>query len=148
MILVGLAPLVATTAGAQVQREAAPTAEEMIEAAREAYRPRGLRRRCPVGAPGEIVVCPSDPDEHRVPSSLDEATAAGRAMFDGVPRAPDVFGLPSCEIVHCVSVGSPPPPLYLIDLKAIPEPLTPEEARQVLRAENPSPAGASPAAAP
>lgn len=127
-----------------------PTAEEMIEVAREAARPPGLRRRCPTPKGNEIVVCAPDPDEYRVPSGLDDAIAAGRAVPDGIPRAPDVFGLPPCEAyAFCATVGRDPEPPLIIDLEAIPEPLTPEEAALVFRAEDlPTPAGASPAAAP
>ena len=126
-----------------------PTAEEMIEVAREAYRPPGLPRRCPAPKPNEIVVCAPDPNEYRVPSSLDDAIEAGRAVPDGVPRAPDVLGLLPCEAVGCISIGKDPPPIYLIDLDAIPVALTPEEAALVFRAEDPpTPAEASPAAAP
>jgi hypothetical protein len=127
-----------------------PSAEEMIGVARELYRPSGLRERCSAPAPGEIVVCAPASDEFRVTSPTDDAIATGEAVFDGLPRAPDVFGLPPCSAyVFCSKVGRVPPPVYLIDLEAIPEPLTPEEARHVFRAEDaPSPAEASPAELP
>lgn len=133
------------------QTAAAPSAEEMIEIAREAYRPPGLRRRCPPPLPGEIVVCAPDSDDQRVSSPTDDAIAAGEAVADGVPRAPDVFGIPRGTPVAtgCFVPPCPPPMPPLIDVSAIPEPLTPEQARHVYRAEDPpNPAEASPAAAP
>lgn len=139
-------------ARAQAEGEAAPppTAEEMIEVTRETYRPRGLRRRCPAPKPGEIVVCAPDPDEQRVPSSTDDAIAAGEAVADGVPRAPDLFGISRGGVVAtgCFIPPCPPPYPPMIDLSKIPEPLTPEEAALVFRAEDVNPAEASPAAAP
>ena len=135
-----------------------PTAEQMIEVAREAYRPPGLRKRCPQPTtPDEIVVCAPDPDEFRVSSPTDDAIRAGQPVPDGLPRAPDVFGLPPCKAyAFCAKMGRTPEPPLLIDLAALPEPLPPEEAALVFRAEDlpgaaevsASPAAASPAAAP
>lgn len=130
-----------------------PTAEEMIEVAREAYRPPGLTRKCQPGKPGEIVVCATDPDAYRVESSTDQAIRTGQPVFDGIPRAPDVFGIPPCESQSvCMKGGWVPPQVHLIDLSAIPVPLTEEEAAMVFRAEDGPPrqpirAEASPAAA-
>ncbi len=130
--------MAALPALAQEAPDDGPTAEQMIEVAREAYRPPGLRRKCPPPErPGEIVVCAPDPDEYRVSSPTDDAIAAGEPVADGVPRAPDVFGLPPCNTqTVCMKVGRAPPPIYIIDLEAIPEPLTPEQAAKVFRAED------------
>lgn len=132
------------------------TAEQMIEVAREEWRtvhPRG----CPVAKPGEIVVCKEDDEKFEVESSVDEAIREGRPVPDGLPRAPYVMGLPECGVeVTCHRMGRTPEPVLMIDLAAIPHPLTPEEAALVFRAEDmpqapatpPTPAAASPAAAP
>lgn len=120
---------------AQDEADAAPTAEAMIETAREAYRPPGLRRSCPAGAAGEIVVCAPDPDEYRVTSPVEDAIANDEAADDGVPRAPDVSGLAPCDD-SCIRMGPMPRQVHLIDLSAIPEPLTQEEAARVFRAED------------
>lgn len=153
--------LAGASAGRAQESEAAAssaTAEQMIEVAREAYRPPGLRKRCPRPTTAdEIVVCAPDPDELRVSSPTDDAIAADEPMPDGVPRAPDVFGLPPCKAyAFCAKMGRTPEPPLLIDLAALPEALTPEEAALVFRAEDRpdaadlavSPAAASPAAAP
>jgi len=145
--------LVGSTSRAQ-ERDAGGevSAEEMIEVAREVWRPPGLRRRCPAPKPGEIVVCAPNPEEFRVESPTDEAIRKGKAVPDGIPRAPYVFGLPSCEVVKCNRMGRAPEPPLLIDLEALPHPLTPEEAALVFRAEDAPvesarPEAASPAAA-
>jgi hypothetical protein len=137
---------------------ASPTTEQMIEVAREAYRPPGLRKRCPQPTSAdEIVVCAPDSREFRVSSPTDDAIAADQPVPDGLPRAPDVFGLPPCKAyAFCAKIGRTPEPPLLIDLEALPEALTPEEAALVFRAEDQpdaadvavSPATASPAAAP
>ena len=141
----GVAPAVA-----QGEPPAQPTAEQMIETAREAYRPPGLTERCTPGEAGEIVVCAPDPDRYRVSSSIEDAIAADQPVPDGLPRAPNVFGIPPCEEMGvCMKIGSAPEPPLIIDLAALPHPLTPEEAANVFRADGEaSPAGASPADAP
>lgn len=138
------------------ESEASPSAEEMIEVARETWGVPGIRRRCPQGAPGDIVVCASDPEEFRVDSPTEEAIRNGEAVPDGVPRAPYVLGLPECGVeVVCHRVGRAPEPVLMIDLAALPHPLTPEEAARVFRAEDlpdaggpATPEAASPAVAP
>jgi hypothetical protein len=145
-----------TASGGRAQEreaEPAPTAEEMIEIAREEWRSPNLRR-CPEARPGEIVVCKPDTEEFRVESSLDEAIREGRPVSDGIPRAPYVLGLPECGVeVACHRVGRTPEPVLMIDLAALPYPLSPEEAALVYRAEDlprspATPEAASPAAAP
>jgi hypothetical protein len=123
------------------------TAEEMIEVAREEWRtvqPKG----CPEAKPGEIVVCKPDEEKLDVESSLDEAIREGKAVPDGLPRAPYVFGLPECGVeVVCHRIGRTPEPVLMIDLEALPYPLSPEDAAHVFRAENlPSPAPEAPSA--
>ena len=129
------------------------TAEEMIEVAREEWRtvePKG----CPEAKPGEIIVCKPNSEEFRVESPTDEAIRKGEPMPDGIPRAPNVFGLPPCKsYTFCTRMGRTPEPPLIIDLAALPHPLTPEEAALVFRAEDvptppATPAAASPAAAP
>jgi hypothetical protein len=105
-----------------VEAHQAPTAEQIVEAANEKLRAPGVRKACPPGVNGEIVVCAPAQVGTGVPSSLDDAIARGEAVPDGRPRAPDEFGIPPCHsYTVCSKVGRAPPPLYLIDLKAIPE---------------------------
>jgi hypothetical protein len=142
-------------AGAQdADSEAAPTAEQMIEVARETWGSPNLDPRCPEAQPGEIVVCRPEEEDFSVESPTDEAIRTGQPMPDGLPRAPNVFGLPPCKAyAFCSRVGRTPEPPLLIDLAALPHPLTPEEAALVFRAEDlpqqtATPEAASPAAAP
>ena len=103
----------AAAAGRAQERDAddEPTAEEMIEVEREAWRPPGMRRRCRAPQPGEIVVCAPNPDEFRVESPTDEAIRNGEAVRDSALRAPDVFGLPPCKAyMFCGKIGRTPEP--------------------------------------
>lgn len=131
-----------------------PTAEEMIEVAREVWAATAARRPCPAPTPGEIVVCAPGEEVPRVESPTQEAIRKDERPRDSIPRAPDVFGLPPCDAyAFCSKVGRTPTPPLLIDLEALPEPLTPEEAALVFRAEDlpadaATPEAASPAEAP
>jgi hypothetical protein len=132
------AACLAAPAGRAQEREAEDslTAEEMIEVAREEWRtvePKG----CPVAKPGEIVVCKPGDEEFRVESPIDEAIREGKPVPDGLPRAPYVMGLPECGVeVECHRIGRTPTAPLIIDLAALPHPLTPEEAALVFRAED------------
>jgi hypothetical protein len=136
--------------------EAPPTAEQMIETAREVYTVSDDEPElepCPEATTDEIVVCRQyrDLDEGlRVASPTERAYAAGEMPADPVPHAPNVFGIPPCKAyLFCAGIGRDPPPILIIDLEAIPEALTPEEAALVFRAEDlPNREEASPAAVP
>ncbi|MEO6551352.1 MAG: hypothetical protein ABIO26_02220 [Croceibacterium sp.] len=87
---------------------------------RQALKPPGGTELCKAPKGNEIVVCAEDPQKFRVPSSTDE----GRNTNDGMPRAPDVFGIPAGGIVIARGCFIPPCPRKMppiIDLKAIPE---------------------------
>ena len=145
-VIAAFAPMPAC---AQDETAARLTPEEMIAAAREAYRPPGLGRSCAPGAPGEIVVCAPEQRDIRVESPTAEAIRKGQPVHD-IPRAPEMAP-PPCDprSPGCFKFGAPPPMPPLIDLEALPHPLPPEEAARVFRAEDrPTPAAASPAAAP
>ncbi len=138
------------------QAASAPrTAEQFIETAREVYavdEPEPEQEACPIPTGQEIVVCEQvdRPSDQRLASPTERANAAGEMPPDPIPNAPDVFGLPPCSAyTFCAKMGRTPEPPLIIDLAAIPEPLTPEEAASVFRAEDaPSQEAASPAAAP
>jgi hypothetical protein len=139
IVLTGLAASAAAQSGPPPSD--GRTAEQMIETAREAYSvDEPAPDPCPQSSSAEIVVCRQldrVPDQ-RLPSPTERANAAGEAPPDPVPRAPDVFGIPPCSSYQmCTRVGRTPPPIYIIDLSKIPEPLTPEEAAHVFRAEEP-----------
>ena len=128
---------------ADTETESAPTAEDVIEGARKAYRPPWRRERCPEGEAGEIVVCAErDDDSFRVSSPTDDAIAEGRAVPDGIPRAPQLAP-PPCDprSPGCFKFGAPPPLPPMFDYDKIPVPLTPEEAALVYRVEEGQPEG-------
>jgi hypothetical protein len=143
----------AVSAGGQT--EAPRTAEQFIETAHEAYSVDETRPEpCPPPVGNEIVVCREleDPDRFRVASPTGRALAAGTMPPDPIPGAPNVDG-PGIFRGKGITMGEDPPPIYIIDLAAIPEALTPEEAALVFRAEDrpqepATPEAASPAAAP
>jgi hypothetical protein len=114
------------------------TAEALIERAQQAYRPPGLRSNCRESSLDEIVVCAPDPDRFRVRPSSEDPPEIGAFVYDGVPSAAWLFKPPPCVpsfISLCVEVGADLPGPLLIDLAAIPEALTPEEAAMVFSAE-------------
>jgi hypothetical protein len=126
------------------------TAEQALENAQAIYTTRTHRYDpCPQQKAGEIVICRQleDPAKLRVSSPTDDAIAAGKSASDGVPRAPYVLGLPSCDEVKCHRMGHAAPPPLLIDLKAIPEPPAGSEAAEYgfESGETAEPASAPPA---
>ncbi|PLK26679.1 hypothetical protein C0V78_07115 [Novosphingobium sp. TH158] len=89
-------------------------------------------RRCGgTGPNGEILVCGKDNGEDvRVPT--DESNTD-----DGLPRAPEV-GPPSCKKTGnkgCIGFGGVPPPVYVVDVKAIPRPPKGSDAEKVANGE-------------
>ena len=113
------------------------TAEEALENARALYSVETRRRvrRCPEPRPGEILVCrePEDPDKLRVPSDTDLGDPD-----DGLPRAPDVSGLPDCS-QGCIRFGRKPPDPLIIDLKSIPEAPPGSDADRIAKGEMAAP---------
>ena len=134
-------------AGAEAGNEAGQpgAVDAMIEHARATYLPRA-RTRCGAagaGADGEIVVCaPDRGEDQRVPSTSESDPAsreARRERDNGVPRAPDFARLPGCAAPGALCGGYAPPPIYIIDLKAIPEPPAGSDAEKIANGEMASP---------
>lgn len=149
LAVLAIAPAAAQDAGAagDEQEDEAPTAEEMIAKANDLYHAPGTRRPCKPAVGNEIVVCATDPSQFRTSSSLDDAIRNGTLPpGKDIPAAPDVDGLPKGGVVvarGCFVPPCPPPPAYYIDFDSLPEPLTPEQAAKVMRAEE-EPAEAAP----
>ena len=98
-------------------------------------------KRCALGNAdaSEIVVCaPRDSDKDRYPGR--EQLESVKSTDIGVPRAPDVNGLPPC-LAFCVTIaiGAPPPPMPLIDVKALPEAPPGSDADLIARGEKAQP---------
>jgi hypothetical protein len=71
--------------------------------------------------PGQIVVCGDAErnEKERLPNR--DQTDTARSTNDGLPRAPNVSGLPDCSR-GCIRVGKVPAPVYYFDITALPEP--------------------------
>lgn len=83
---------------------------------------------CPETSESEIVVCVEheDPAKQYVPSDTDSGDPD-----DGVPRAPNVSGLPSGGM----RIGKTPRHPLVIDLSKIPEPPPDSDADKIARGE-------------
>lgn len=87
---------------------------------------------------GEIVVCGADRGEQwRVPSTADSDPASRQGQDTGVPRAPDVSGLPDCSR-GCVGFGRVPPPVYVVDFSKLPEAPAGSDADRIAKGEAPT----------
>lgn len=124
--------------------QAAPpaTAEDAFAAAAEAYGPPEpepeVPFECSDPAPGEILVCAplEEQSQFRVPSSSDKGdnsklTWEGDAP-DLEPKYPGPVVARGCFIPPC-----PPPPVYYIDIEALPEPPPGSDADKIAKGEMP-----------
>ena len=107
---------------------------ELIARERQVFGPPE-RKRCPTENTGEIVVCATDQSRFRIPPTRETDPASRAALRDGLPRAPQLDrgsckGQPGCMVG-----GWAPPPLYLIDLEAIPTPPPGSDAEKVANGE-------------
>jgi hypothetical protein len=111
----------------------AVTAEQLLENARSLYSAAPPKAEpCPDSTGDEIVVCAEqeDPATQYVPSDTDSGDPD-----DGVPRAPDVTGLPS----DGMRIGKTPRHPLIIDLTAIPEPPPGSDADKIAKGEMAAP---------
>jgi len=109
------------------------TAEQALENARAAFSAAPRKPApCPESTGDEIVVCADheDPATQYVPSNSDSGDPD-----DGVPRAPDVTGLPTGGM----RIGKTPRHPLIIDLKSIPEAPPGSDADRIARGEAAAP---------
>ncbi|WP_260926422.1 hypothetical protein [Novosphingobium sp. 9] len=99
--------------------------------------PKTSRERCSEpGRPGEIIVCAPDKDKYRIPSTTDEDPTGKKGTDDGQLHAPNVSGLPDCsKRGSCIGIGKTPEPVYMIDLKSIPQAPADSDADKIARGE-------------
>ena len=94
------------------------------------------RKRCgSTDSRGEIVVCGADHGEDlKVPGSADEP-GSHQSLYNGIPQAPSVSGLPDCSQHKCIGIGKAPPKIYIIDVKSLPEAPMGSDADKVAKGE-------------
>lgn len=127
----------ATEAGLETPAET--TVRRALETAKATYGPPARRPRCSSGSDGEIVVCaPDSSDQYRVPSTAESdpnSRAARRALDGNLPTAPQVGTVFDCSAGDCIGFGSVPPPAYMIDFSALPEPPPGSDADLIAKGE-------------
>jgi hypothetical protein len=128
-----MSSMLLAAAAAAVTPAPAVTAEQALENARAVYsaeRPKPAP--CPEATGDEIVVCAEheDPAKQFVPSNTDRGDPD-----DGVPRAPDVSGLPSGGM----RIGKTPRHPLIIDLSKIPEAPPGSDADKIAKGEQAAP---------
>jgi len=140
-VLVLLAALPAAMAHAQAGNEADAIdarVAAMVANAGESYRAAPEQPSCggSGGGDNDIVVCGrEDSARWRVKSSRETDPTSRESLRDGVPRAPQL-DRGSCKgQAGCMIGGWAPPPIYYIDLKAIPEAPAGSDADKVAKGE-------------
>jgi hypothetical protein len=109
---------------------------EVLENAKGVLTALPPKKSCAAGSEGEIVVCAqTDSSRYRVPSTADSDPRSRAALRTGMP-APPQLDRGSCKgQPGCFVGGYAPPPIYYIDLKAIPEAPEGSDADLVARGE-------------
>lgn len=115
---------------------------ERLEQAKSVYGVPDPRLRCrPKPGSDEIVVCVDRGEDQRVDREPpDPNTLEGRnALNGGVPRAPQ-FDRGSCRgQPGCITGGWAPPPVYYVDVTALPEAPPGSDADKIAKGEIPEP---------
>lgn len=127
-------PVLAQNAASEADRrvqQAIDTQKEQVDLRRPECRPRSR-------IPGQIVVCGDAErnEKERLPNR--DQTDTARSTNDGLPRAPNVSGLPDCSR-GCIRVGKVPAPVYYFDITALPEPPKGSDAEKIADGEIPAP---------
>ncbi len=132
-------PFTALAATAALAQEAGPAdtrVTDLLSTAKQVYGPPAKTRRCGPTTSDEIVVCgPDRGEDQRIPSTAQSDPRSRSALRTGVPRAPQL-DRGSCKgQPNCLVGGRAPPPIYYIDLKAIPEAPEGSDADKVAKGE-------------
>ena len=141
----GLAAAPLAPLAAQAGESPSVTADDAIDKERQVYgapaaKPKSAGDDCAAAqaaSPDEIVVCarrPVDNSKYRVQSTAQLDSRSRQNLYDGLPRGPDVSGLPDCSS-GCIRVGKTPPPIHLIDLSKIPEAPPGSDADKIAKGE-------------
>ncbi len=109
---------------------------EAIETARKVYTVIRKPAPCGVASNGDIVVCAPDRGEKwRVPPTSETEPTSLQALRNGIPRAPQLDRGSCRGQSGCVTGGWAPPPVYMIDLSAIPEAPEGSDADKIAKGE-------------
>lgn len=135
-----MSSMLLAAAAAAASQAPAVTADQAMAVEKALVSPAPPRRTvdCPQASGREIVVCgrrEEDPAKQYVPSDIDSGVP------DDLPQVPPVTMLPSCAAatVCAQHLGPKPRQLYIIDLKAIPEPPAGSDADRMAKGEIPTP---------
>lgn len=139
LALISVTAMAAVPGSAQV----APSAEQAIGAANEAYGPAAPEPECTGGRDGEIVVCAKEQEQSQFRIRSDrqaEDDYARETMFANDPQAPDVAG-PGIFNGKATIGGMcipglqkcPPPPAISVDFSALPEAPPGSDADRIAR---------------
>ena len=138
LLSIGIAILSAVAAvPASAQDAADSKVDAMVTTARAAYGPYLTKPRCGAGSGNgdEIVVCATDNKEFRVSPTSETDPDSHEALYDGLPRAPQLDRGSCRGQPGCIIGGYAPPPVYYIDLKAIPDAPAGSDAEKVAKGE-------------
>lgn len=120
-----------------------PAIELRLAAAKGRLGVDSVQSRCRNQRQGdEIVVCVDRGEDQRVPSTADSdpnSLAARHALNNGIPRAPQL-DRGSCKgEANCIGFGWVPPPVYVVDVAALPKAPEGSEADRIAKGEIPEP---------
>jgi hypothetical protein len=126
-----LAPPEAATPDPALAQANAAIAQRLLQA--------GQRKRCGgTGPDGGIVVCGGREASEKERLPLRDELESARATRDGLPRAPNVFGIGDIGGITakgCFLPPCPPPAMPDIDFSALPEAPTDSDADRIARGE-------------
>ena len=144
-LLSGLALASGTAHAQSADDELDQKVAERFEAAKAKFSAGGRRQRCLPAEAGEIVVCGNDTPDQRMPSTAQSdpnSRAARRALDGNLPSAPDVAYI-KCKRgpdgVCRGNMGGAPPPVYYIDVSALPQAPEGSDADKIAKGEAPAP---------
>ncbi len=122
------APAASATASADSEADTnAQIAQRLLTA--------GQPKKCEKAGPdGAIVVCGGREASEKERLPLRDQLDSAKSTRDGLPRAPNVSGLPDCSR-GCIGFGSAPAPMYFFDITKLPEAPPDSDADKIARGE-------------
>lgn len=121
----------AASAAAPADSAGADTNAEIAQRLLTAGQPKKCEKAGPDGA---IVVCGGREANEKERLPLRDQLESAKSTRDGLPRAPNVSGLPDCSR-GCIGFGSAPTPMYFFDITKLPEAPPDSDADKIARGE-------------